>query len=398
MVVDSGDGASVELGVKFRSDVSGVITAVRFYKSVANTGTHKANLWSNSGTLLATATATNESSSGWQQVTFSSPVAITAGTTYVAFYFAPSGHYAFDQAVFNGAGVDNLPLHALATGVDGGNGAYTYNAVRAPFRLRSFNGTNYWVDVVFVSNNSTAPPRVISTQPASGATGVNIGISLSAGFSEPMDSTTINSSAFTLVDSSSNPVAGTVSYVSSSASLVFTPTTDLLSQTTYTATVKGTVKDIFGNAMGSDFSWTFTTSQAPANSGPGGPILVISSAQNPFTRYYGEILLNEGMNEFTVQDISTVTSSVLATLRYCDPWRYAFDVRASVDADFVGQWWRQIDRHASGQATWLDCWVLPAPSSTLSDAYLLANTTLGSGRGNCGPKHPVPWFSRSVHV
>ena len=59
-------------------------------------------------------------------------------------------------------------------------------------------------------------------------------------------------------------------------------------------------------------SWSFTTSPAPANSGPGGPILVISSAQNPFTRYYGEILLNEGMNEFTVQDISTVTSSVLA--------------------------------------------------------------------------------------
>ena len=88
------------------------------------------------------------------------------------------------------------------------------------------------------------------------------------------------------------------------------PTTDLLSQTTYTATVKGTVKDIFGNAMGSDLSWSFTTSPAPANSGPGGPILVISSAQNPFTRYYGEILLNEGMNEFTVQDISTVTSSV----------------------------------------------------------------------------------------
>ena len=122
------------------------------------------------------------------------------------------------------------------------------------------------------------------------------------------------------------------------------------SQTTYTATVKGTVKDIFGNAMGSDFSWTFTTSQAPANSGPGGPILVIASAQNPFTRYYSEILLNEGMNEFTVQDISTVTSSVLATLRYRDSWRYAFDVRASVDAEYVGQWWREIDCHASGQA------------------------------------------------
>ena len=53
MVVDSGDGASVELGMRFRSDVSGVITAVRFYKSPGNTGIHKANLWSNGGALLA---------------------------------------------------------------------------------------------------------------------------------------------------------------------------------------------------------------------------------------------------------------------------------------------------------------------------------------------------------
>ena len=47
----------VEVGVRFRSDVSGLITGVRFYKSAANTGVHKANLWSNTGTLLASATA-----------------------------------------------------------------------------------------------------------------------------------------------------------------------------------------------------------------------------------------------------------------------------------------------------------------------------------------------------
>ena len=51
----------------------------------------------------------------------------------------------------------------------------------------------------------------------------------------------------------------------------------------------------------------------PGQCGPGRPILVISSAQNAFTRYYGEILLTEDLNEFTVQDISSVTSSVLAS-------------------------------------------------------------------------------------
>src|SRR3974377_1904384 len=52
------DGQPLEIGVKFRSDVAGYITGLRFYKGAANTGTHIGNLWSNTGTLLATATFT----------------------------------------------------------------------------------------------------------------------------------------------------------------------------------------------------------------------------------------------------------------------------------------------------------------------------------------------------
>ena len=380
--IDSGDMTPVEVGVKIRSDVSGLITAVRFYKGASNTGIHTVNLWSSSGTLLGTTTAVNESSSGWQQATFNSPIAIAAGTTYIASYFAPSGHYSFDQAVFNTAGVDNAPLHALATTTDGGNGVFVYAGASA-FPTSTFNGSNYWVDVVFVPNNSTAPPSVISTVPASGSSGVGIGAGLLAGFSEPMDPTTINSTSVLLVDGANNPVAGTVTYVTGSASAVFSPTTDLVSQTTYKATIKGSVKDIFGNALGTDVSWSFTTSPAPANSGPGGPILVISSAQNAFTRYYGEILLNEGLNEFTVQDISSVNSSVLAT----------YDVAILGDMHLT-----------SGQVSMLSTWVngggrliamhpdkqlagllgLTSTSGTLTDEYLLANTTVGAGVGIVG--------------
>ncbi|MCA1466256.1 DUF4082 domain-containing protein, partial [Bradyrhizobium sp. NBAIM18] len=76
----------VEVGVKFTASVNGTITGLRFYKGSLNTGPHIADLWSSTGTLLATATFTNETASGWQQVNFSTPVAITAGTTYVASY------------------------------------------------------------------------------------------------------------------------------------------------------------------------------------------------------------------------------------------------------------------------------------------------------------------------
>ena len=85
------DTAAVELGVKFRADVAGFITGIRFYKGTGNTGTHVGNLWTAAGTLLATVTFTGETATGWQQASFATPVAVTANTTYVASYYARSG-------------------------------------------------------------------------------------------------------------------------------------------------------------------------------------------------------------------------------------------------------------------------------------------------------------------
>jgi hypothetical protein len=133
--------------VKFRSDVNGKITGIRFYKASTNTGTHVANLWTSSGTLLTTATFTGETASGWQQVLFSSPVPITANTVYVASYHALNGHYSANLNNF-ATGVDNSPLHALSNGVSGGNGVYAYGSTSL-FPAQTYNAANYWVDVVF---------------------------------------------------------------------------------------------------------------------------------------------------------------------------------------------------------------------------------------------------------
>jgi len=64
------DGSAVELSVKFKSDENGLITGIRYYKSEENTGTHVGSLWTSGGRLLARATFTNETTSGWQQVSF----------------------------------------------------------------------------------------------------------------------------------------------------------------------------------------------------------------------------------------------------------------------------------------------------------------------------------------
>jgi hypothetical protein len=46
------------LGEKFRSDVSGNVTALRFYKGAGNNGTHMGLLYNSSGTLLAQVSTT----------------------------------------------------------------------------------------------------------------------------------------------------------------------------------------------------------------------------------------------------------------------------------------------------------------------------------------------------
>ena len=150
--------------MRFRSTQNGFITGIRYYKGAGTTGTHIGHLWSNTGTLLATATFTSETASGWQQVLFSSPVAITAGVTYVASQFSPSGHYAstvsyFTQAVVNG------PLRGLADGEDGINGLYKYSATSA-FPTIGHQSSNYWVDVVFTTGSAGTIP-VITIQPSS---------------------------------------------------------------------------------------------------------------------------------------------------------------------------------------------------------------------------------------
>ena len=138
----------MNVGVKFRSDLAGFITGIRFYKGTGNTGTHVANLWTTGGTLLATANFSGETATGWQQVNFASPVAITANTVYVASYFAPLGHYAGDNGFFATTGVDNGPIHLLQDGVSGGNGVYVYGSASA-FPSSTWQSSNYWVDVVF---------------------------------------------------------------------------------------------------------------------------------------------------------------------------------------------------------------------------------------------------------
>ena len=216
-VASVADPNAVEVGTRFSADRSGQITGLRFYKGASNVGTHIGTLWTTGGTQLARATFTGESASGWQQVTFASPVSVTAGTTYIASYHT-SGYYSATQGGFSGAGIDNAPLHAPADATGAANGVYAYGA-NPIFPTATYASTNYFVDVVFNDTVDTTKPTVTSTTPASGATGVATSSTVKAVMSERLQP---SSSTITL-NGPSGAVAGTTTYDDTTTSVTFTP-------------------------------------------------------------------------------------------------------------------------------------------------------------------------------
>ncbi len=252
-VITEPDPNAVELGVRFHADQDGVISAIRFYKGPQNTGVHTGSLWTATGQLLATATFSNESSTGWQTVSFSSPVPVSANTTYVASYHTPTGNYSMTPGLFTGHGVDAAPLHADAdTGPSAPNGVFAYGP--SAFPSGDGGGASYLVDVVYTPGPDVAPPTVVDTNPEPGTTNQNTATPVTATMSEPIQSAV---HVMTLTGPS-GPVAGTVTYSSTTHTLTLTPSAPLAPASVYTAVVSGAI-DLAGNVMAAPFSWTFTT-------------------------------------------------------------------------------------------------------------------------------------------
>jgi hypothetical protein len=136
------DGQGYELGMKFQANVAGQITAIHFWKDSKETGTHVGNIWSASGTLLASVTFTGESASGWQVQQLTSPLTIQANTTYVVSVNVNSYYVATNEglqtSVVNGA---------LSSVADGANGVYSSKPGQFP--TASYENTNYFRDITF---------------------------------------------------------------------------------------------------------------------------------------------------------------------------------------------------------------------------------------------------------
>lgn len=216
-VTAANDPNSVELGVKFIASANGQITGLTYYKSAQDTGTHVASLWTASGQLLAQASFINETASGWQTVSFSQPINVTAGTTYVAsyhsngFYSATANYFTTDHT--SGA------LTAPASSVSGGNGVYAYGS-GSLFPTSSYNATNYWVDVLYKQGAQNTVPVAANDSGFTTSTGTPVTIQASALLANDSDA---DGDALTITGVS-GAVNGSVSWNAQAQTVTFTPT------------------------------------------------------------------------------------------------------------------------------------------------------------------------------
>jgi hypothetical protein len=138
------DGTAITLGVKFRVSTTAYMKAVRFYKVSTNTGQHKGYLYSSTGAILDSGTFINETASGWQTLQLTKNIQLTAGVTYVAAYYSPTGQYSSTNGGFTTA-ITNGIITGLASGTDGVNGVYNYGN---KFPTLTYQNSNYWIDLV----------------------------------------------------------------------------------------------------------------------------------------------------------------------------------------------------------------------------------------------------------
>ena len=347
---------AVELGVKFRTTTDGFITGIRFYKGPANTGVHTARLWTCHGhaaarqprSLAKPQPAGSRPSSARRSPSRRTP-STSRPTTRRTAATPPRRPPSLRP------GVITPPLEALSSAASGGNGVYRYGPPAFP--NQTFNAANYWVDVVFVTSVApdTTAPQVLNTLPLAAAASTS---GPRRGDVQRVDEPSIDQrrrlrAAHAAQAHWWRPTCRTTP---SPARPSLQPQAPLAHETAYTAVVRGGstgVRDLAGNALAVDHSWTFTTIGTPApaaGTGPGGPVLVITSSSRPVLELLHGDPPGRGAECLHGRGPFGGDACAAVAARRRDSRRGAAVGRRRRDVHGVGHRWWQPDRDAAGQA------------------------------------------------
>jgi hypothetical protein len=123
-------------------------------------------------------------------------------------------------------------------------------------------------------------PVAINLTPPDGAKDVLPNTTISATFTRDMKASTIDSNSFYLSDKSGKRVSAKVEYNSSTKIATLTPKFSLLPDSSYTVTLKSSIKDAQGTSLLKYYNWSFTIAKSAV---PGGnDISEVLSYPNPF--------------------------------------------------------------------------------------------------------------------
>jgi hypothetical protein len=111
------------------------------------------------------------------------------------------------------------------------------------------------------TTGSVSGPTVLSSDPLNNASGVATNKVLAVTFDMPMNTATVTTSSFTL-KAANTAVLGTVTYNTAGTIAYFTPSNNLLANTTYTATITNAAKNTAGVPLANNYSWEFNTNAA----------------------------------------------------------------------------------------------------------------------------------------
>ena len=260
----------VELGVKLRADVDGFVTGSAVLQGRGQHRPARRQPVDGTGTLLGSVTFTGETASGWQQVALAD-----AGPRPRQHDLRRVVSHA-DRA----SRLDGEPVHRgrrrHAPAARAGERRRRRQrrlhrtARRARSPTQSFAASNYWVDVVFNTTAAadTTPPTVTAVTPAGRRDRRQRGRERPGDVQradEPGDHHHRDGRAAQCVERARWPA--TVSYNAATRTATLDPTGPLADSATYTATVKGGaagVKDVAGNPLAADFTWSFTTAAGVA--------------------------------------------------------------------------------------------------------------------------------------
>ena len=213
----------------------------------------------------------------------------------------------------------------------------------------------------------SAPPAVSSTTPTSGAASAAITSTVTASFSQAMNASTVNSSSMMLTGPGGAAVAGAVTYSSVGSLATFTPAASLAYSTAYTATITIGATSSAGYALGSNYTWNFTTAASTSVAGQGTDTVDFGTSQQTIRGFGGSTAFMPSMTVAQASALFGNASSQQLGLSM---------LRVRIDPGGSSNWGTELGNAQEAQALGVSVMATPwtPPASMKSNNSTIAGT------------------------